>query len=196
VYSQYVFISDFSGNKKPFKLSSNVIITILFLFFLLFSISAIYDDFSHVTSNTNLGARFAEKGLETDRYDAWIAAVNQMWEFPWGGRVMKLPSGIFYVHNIWLDQLYDAGIVPMILLILFHLLQIPIFLDFFKLHLPLTIYVFVLGTIVGFLVSFIQAPVLQCSIPFFATSCFFFGSIMRLTIDDNLLQQLNKKTLP
>ena len=187
-YSQYVFISDFSGNKKSFKLSSNVIMTILFLFFLLLSISALYDNFSHVTSNTNLGSRFAEKGLETDRYDAWIAAVNQMWEFPWGGRVMKLPSGILYVHNIWLDQLYDAGIMPMILLIAFHLLQIPIFLDFFKLHLPLNIYVFVLGIIIAFLVSFTQAPVLQASIPFFASSCFFLGSIIRLTIDYSLLK--------
>ena len=187
-YVQYVSILRSSGNKRLTKLFFNVIMVIVFISF--FAIVA--SNFLSVINNTNFGSRFAKEGLDTERYDAWISAINQMWEFPWGGRVMKLPSGIFYVHNIWLDQLYDAGIMSMILLIAFHLLQIPIFLDFFKLHIPLTIRVFVLCSGVSFLVSFIQVPVLQSSIPFFATSCFFFASIMRLTIDYSLPKQFVK----
>ena len=182
MYVQYVSMLKSSGNKKLTKLFFNVIIVILFISF--FTIGTY--DFSKVISDTNFGTRFAEKGLDSERYDAWIVAIGQMWEFPWGGRLMKLPSGLFFVHNIWLDQLYDAGIIPMILLIAFHVVQVPILLDFFKLHLPLTVSVFALCILVSLLTSFIQAPVIQSSIPFFATSCFFFGSIMRLTIDYRL----------
>jgi O-antigen ligase len=141
-----------------------------------------------VFKDTNFGYRLAEKGLETDRYDAWLSSVDQMFEYPWGGRFMKLPDGLRYVHNIWLDQLYNTGIIPMILLMAFHILQIPIFFDFLKLNLPRTLNLFFISIIIALLAAFVQAPVLQASFPFFASSCFFFGSIMKLTIDSRVLR--------
>jgi hypothetical protein len=133
-----------------------------------------------------IGNRFVSERLETGRYDAWLAAINQMWKFPWGGRKMDL-LGNAYVHNIWLDQLYDAGILPMLLLLIFHLVQIPIMIRFFRLRLPIVVHVFVLCTLIAFLVAFLQAPVIQASYLYFAMSCFFFGSVARFTHDFDVM---------
>jgi hypothetical protein len=133
-----------------------------------------------------IGNRFVSERLETGRYDAWLAAINQMWKFPWGGRKMDL-LGNAYVHNIWLDQLYDAGILPMLLLLIFHLVQIPIMIRFFRLRLPIVVHVFVLCTLIAFLVAFLQASVIQASYLYFAMSCFFFGSVARFTHDFDVM---------
>ena len=88
-----------------------------------------------------------------------------------------------YAHNIWLDQMYDAGILAMLLLLTFHIVQIPILLRFFKLDMPKIIQVFVLCNLVAFMAAFVQAPVIQANYVYFAISCFFFGSVGRLTLD-------------
>jgi hypothetical protein len=133
-----------------------------------------------------IGNRFVLERLETGRYDIWLAAINQMWKFPWGGRKMDL-LGNNYVHNIWLDQLYDAGILPMLLLLIFHLVQIPIMIRFFRLRLPIVVHVFVLCTLIAFLGAFLQSAVIQASYLYFAMSCFFFGSVARFTHDFDVM---------
>jgi hypothetical protein len=132
-----------------------------------------------------IGGRLESDGLETPRYEVWKAVIAQMFDFPWGGRVMNISES--YAHNIWLDQLYDAGILPMLLLLTFHLVQIPILIRFFRLKLPTTIRVFVLCTLIAFLAAFLQAPVIQASYIYFAISCFFFGSVARFTFDYEFL---------
>lgn len=129
-----------------------------------------------------IGNRLASKGLDTNRYDAWAAAIGQIFDYPWGGRLMDI-KGLNYVHNIWLDQLYDAGVISMILLVVFHTVQIIIIVRALQLNLPLVIKVFILCTTIGFLAAFIQAPVLQASVLYFAISCFFFGSIESLVYE-------------
>lgn len=150
--------------------------------FFLAELSRITDFFLAI----GIGNRFVSQRLETSRYDAWLAAINQMWDFPWGGRKMDL-LGNGYVHNIWLDQLYDAGILPMLLLLIFHLVQIPIMIRFFRLRLPIVVHVFVLCTLIAFFTAFLQAPVMQASYIYFAMSCFFFGSVARFTHDFDVM---------
>jgi hypothetical protein len=134
-----------------------------------------------------IGSRFASRGLETSgRYEIWLAVINQVWDFPWGGRKMDL-LGASYAHNIWLDQLYDAGILPMLLLLIFHLVQIPIMIKFFRLKLPIIVHVFVLCTLIAFTAAFLQAPVIQANYVYFAISCFFFGSVARFTHDFDVM---------
>jgi hypothetical protein len=188
IYTQYkyVFLSHSSSHQK--RLSKLLVYASIIILFLIFFSVVTNFNLADVFKDTNFGYRLAEKGLETDRYDAWLSAIDQMFEYPWGGRFMKLPDGLRYVHNIWLDQLYDTGIIPMILLMAFHILQIPIFFDFLKLNLPRTLNLFFISIIIALLAAFVQAPVLQASFPFFASSCFFFGSIMKLTIDSRVLR--------
>jgi hypothetical protein len=138
----------------------------------------------------NIGNRLISQGLETPRYIVWQQVIDQMPDYPWGGRLMLISAS--YAHNIWLDQMYDSGILSMLLLLTFHIVQIPILLQFFKLDIPKIIRVFVLCTFVAFLAAFIQAPVIQASCVYFAISCFFFGSVARFTSDYKFMVSSSK----
>ena len=138
----------------------------------------------------NIGNRLISEGLETPRYIVWQQVIDQIPNYPWGGRYMIISED--YAHNIWLDQMYDAGILAMLLLLTFHIVQIPILLRFFKLDIPKIIHVFVLCTFVAFLAAFMQAPVIQASCVYFAISCFFFGSVARFTSDYKFMVSSSK----
>ncbi|MDB9468385.1 hypothetical protein [Dolichospermum circinale] len=128
-----------------------------------------------------IGSRFLSEGLETPRYIVWQEVITQIPDFPWGGRSMIISAS--YAHNIWLDQMYDTGILAMLLLLTFHIVQVTIIVRFFRLELPIMIDLFVLCTLVAFIGAFIQAPVIQANPVYFAISCFFFGSVARFTFD-------------
>jgi hypothetical protein len=170
---------------KDLELSGNIgygYIYIVFYFFIGFIFYLLLSsDYIDTLTSMGIGSRLQSQGLETPRYEAWQQAISQMWDFPWGGRSLKLD--IEFVHNLWLDQMYDAGILPMLLLLTFHIAQIPVIIRFLKLKLPIIIHVFVLCTIFAFLAAFMQAPVIQANPLFFAISCFSFGTWARLTCD-------------
>jgi hypothetical protein len=171
-----------SKGKTWLLLTLYVFLTLLFLF----KSDLIFERLQAIiTSSVNIGigSRFGERGIDTPRYELWQAAITQMWDFPFGGRQMFLPGFESYVHNIWLDQLYDAGIVPMALLLLFHLSQIPVIMKLFSLKISLLIKVFVVCTLIAFMAAFIGSPVLQGSYIYFSVSCFFFGSLARFVVD-------------
>ncbi|MFY7797606.1 MAG: O-antigen ligase family protein [Dolichospermum sp.] len=137
-----------------------------------------------------IGSRLADQGLETPRYELWQQVITQIPDFPWGGRSMIISAP--YAHNIWLDQMYDAGILAMLLLLTFHIVQIPIIVRFFRLELPIMIDLFVLCTLVAFMAAFIQAPVIQANPVYFGISCFFFGSVARFTSENKFNYHLLK----
>jgi hypothetical protein len=128
-----------------------------------------------------IGSRFLSEGLETPRYIVWQEVITQIPDFPWGGRSMIISAP--YAHNIWLDQMYDAGILAMSLLLTFHIVQIPILIRCFKLDIPKIIHVFILCIFFAFLAAFAQAPVIQANSVYFGLSCFFFSSVARFTSD-------------
>ncbi|QSV71522.1 MAG: hypothetical protein HEQ20_13135 [Aphanizomenon flos-aquae KM1D3_PB] len=138
-------------------------------------------EFINSLLDLGIGGRLASEGLETPRYEVWQQVITQIPDFPWGGRSMIISAT--YAHNIWLDQMYDAGILAMLLLLTFHIVQIPILVQFFRLELPIMIDLFVLCTLVAFMAAFIQAPVIQANPVYFGISCFFFGSVARFTFD-------------
>lgn len=138
-------------------------------------------EFINSLLDLGIGSRFSSKGLETSRYEVWQEVITQMPDFPWGGRYMIISAA--YAHNIWLDQMYDAGILAMLLLLTFHIVQIPILVRLFRLDMLIKVHLFVLCTVVAFMAAFMQAPVIQANPVYFGISCFFFGSVSRFTTD-------------
>ncbi|MCE2718661.1 MAG: O-antigen ligase family protein [Dolichospermum sp.] len=138
-------------------------------------------EFINSLLDLGIGSRFASKGLETSRYELWQQVITQIPDFPWGGRSMIISAP--YAHNIWLDQMYDAGILAMLLLLTFHIVQIRILVRFFRLDMLIKVHLFVLCTVVAFIGAFMQAPVIQANPVYFGISCFFFGSVSRFTTD-------------
>jgi hypothetical protein len=138
-------------------------------------------EFINILLDLGIGGRLASEGMETPRYEIWQQVITQIPDFPWGGRSMIISAP--YAHNIWLDQMYDAGILAMLLLLTFHIVQIPIIVRFFRLDMPTIVGLFVLCTLVAFIAAFVQAPVMQANPVYFGISCFFFGSVERFTFD-------------
>lgn len=136
--------------------------------------------------DTNVGSRITQEGLESLRYDIWMFGIENIFNYPWGGRTFTIGvAGQSFFHNIWLDQWYDAGILSALLLLGFHFVQIFFIKKFFLLNFPIILKTFVLCSIIGFLSGFVQNPVIQASYVYFGISCFFCGSLARLTQEKN-----------
>ncbi len=129
--------------------------------------------------NFEIFDRFQSEGLESGRYEAWAEILAAMPNNLMGGRAFPISES--YAHNIWLDTFYDAGFLPMILLLFFHALHIKPIIKILSSKLPETIVILLMCVMIPTFIGFQGEPVLQASIAYFATSCCFFGAVMRLS---------------
>lgn len=179
-------IINFSAIGSRKKIGFLAVFYAFIVLLLLFQSNLIFESLHEVINSftdIGIGSRFGIRGMDTPRYELWLAAIANMWNFPFGGRQIPLPCCEDYVHNIWLDQLYDSGIVPMALLLTFHLFQIPVVMKLMSLRVSVLIKVFVICTLIAFMAAFMGSPVLQASYVYFSVSCFFFGSLARFVVD-------------
>ncbi len=126
--------------------------------------------------------RFEVQGLETGRFDAWRDMLKSLPENLWGGRLVYL-GGLAYAHNLWLDIAYDAGILPMIFLLIFHVMHLRSFIVVIRAKLPLLLILIIVSITVSIFVGFMVEPVMQGSVAYFAATCFFLGLVKRLDHD-------------
>ena len=166
------------GNNK----NSIRIVLYLFLSLLLLATASFVSSILKNLSDLGIATRLFEQGLYTPRQELWLIALNSMWDSPWGGRLISMGNQ-GYVHNIWLDQMRDGGILSMLFLLLFHFAQIPFLIKLFHPIIPKILTSFFVCVSISFFVSFVQQPVLQASPEYFAITCFSFGSLIRLTFE-------------
>ncbi|MBN3879167.1 MULTISPECIES: O-antigen ligase family protein [unclassified Nostoc] len=144
------------------------------------------DTLEDISRSLNLGIfkRFDNSGLETPRYLVWSIVFTEMWSHPFGGREIILPISdigipVNYAHNIWLDIAFDAGILPMFCLGIFHLIHWPYLWDLIsnpKYNDSLSS--FLRCNLVAVISAFIGTPVLQANLHYFSISCFLLGLII------------------
>ncbi|WP_373540793.1 hypothetical protein [Chamaesiphon sp.] len=134
---------------------------------------------SFAVANFEVFNRLQNEGLESGRYQAWFDIFDAMPRHFVGGRAFSISAS--YAHNIWLDVFYDGGLLPMALLLIFHILHIQPFLKVLSSKLPEPIIILTICVIVPVLMGFQGEPVLQASSFYFSTSCCFLGSIVRLS---------------
>jgi hypothetical protein len=128
----------------------------------------------------NIFTRFAEEGLESGgRTEAWKTLLASLHQNLVGGRVARLE--ISYVHNLWLDVIWDAGIVPFIFLVAYHLKHLYCFKRVLLSKLPLPVVLMASGLGVSFFINFMQEPTMSASVPYFAANCFFLGLLLKIT---------------
>lgn len=171
-------------NKAHFK-NKFILILVLILATLIFisSYEQLFPQISNYFLENNLLTRFEKMGLESGRYELWRTVLTNMFRYPFGERKILLPSGDNYAHNLWLDVAYDAGIIPMFLLIWFHVLHIHPFYKVLSAELPKLLLILLISLGVAFIIGFIGTPVIQGSRYYFATSCFFLGLVAKLASD-------------
>ncbi|TRV14608.1 MAG: O-antigen ligase domain-containing protein [Microcystis wesenbergii Mw_MB_S_20031200_S109] len=124
--------------------------------------------------------RFLSQGNESGRFDNYQIALEKIWQYPFGGREFNLPVSK-WVHNLWLDVAYDAGLIPMFLLLLYFILHINCLFKILNSDLPKIVIVYFTTLSIGILLNMSLGPIIQGSIFEFGMVCFFFGVIARLS---------------
>ncbi len=124
--------------------------------------------------------RFLSQGTESGRFDNYQIALEKIWQYPFGGREFNLPVSK-WVHNLWLDVAYDAGLIPMFLLLLYFILHINCLLKILNSDLPKIVIVYFTTLSIGILLNMSLGPIIQGSVFEFGMTCFFLGVIARLS---------------
>ncbi|ABS25442.1 hypothetical protein [Anaeromyxobacter sp. Fw109-5] len=121
-----------------------------------------------------LAERFMERGVETERYGAWLAVLASLPRHPFGGRMADL-GGLNYAHNLWLDIAVDAGALPALLLLAFQASHLPAIKRVVRSAAPSPVRVALVGLGVSFLATFAVEPAMQFSIVYVAASGYALG---------------------
>jgi len=124
--------------------------------------------------------RFLSQGTESGRFDNYQVALEKIWQYPFGGREFNLPSSK-WVHNLWLDVAYDAGLLPMFLLLLYFILHINCLFKILNSDLPKIVIVYFTTLSIGILFNMSLGPIIQGSVFEFGMTCFFLGIVARLS---------------
>lgn len=127
--------------------------------------------------------RFHEGGLSTPRYEAWMAIIGRLPDNLVGGRAVYL-AGLNYAHNIWLDVLYDTGVVPFIFLVLFHLSHGGALVRIVRAPLPVNLKMTMMGISIAYLATFMVEPAMSFSNMYISASCFFLGLMLSLSDEE------------
>lgn len=157
----------------------NIILNIFFLSVTLIIISALkyFDLFSRL-QELFLFKRIFETDLKDDsRILTWEIVTSNIINYPLGGR--EIPLKIGYAHNLWLDVVYNAGVIPFIMLIIFSLLSLFIVISLLMHSHYYEFNIFIVILLVPFYIIFMLEPVLQGLNIYFVFYCFFIGVIIK-----------------
>jgi hypothetical protein len=110
-----------------------------------------------------------------------LSVLAGVWSHPWGGRAIDL-AGLSYAHNLWLDVANDAGLIPAVLLVMFHAAHVGRLIQLGKRGLSAPVLLVLTALSTAFLAIGMGEPVLNASVPLFAATCFIFGAITSVEI--------------
>ncbi|MED3725792.1 hypothetical protein [Priestia filamentosa] len=123
-------------------------------------------------------SRFENSKVYDDpRYEAWTTIIRNFNENLLGGRQINL--SVNFAHNLWLDVFYDAGIFPLIFLVIFTIISLISLFKLLKLELPNIYKGLVIGLYTAFFLTFAVEPILQGFVVYFTFFCFLIGIIQR-----------------
>jgi hypothetical protein len=166
----------YSNRKNPSGIMKKIALTGL-----LAAIIAYYLTVSVDLTQFTIFFRFTEVSLASGRLDAWNSLLSSLHHSLLGGRVVRLGEDLEYVHNLWLDVIWDAGVISVVSLLAFHLKHVACFKSILKSELPLSVILLIVGLGTSFFVNFMQEPTMSASVPYFAASCFFLGLVLRIS---------------
>ncbi len=127
--------------------------------------------------------RFTEEGLNSaGRVDTWLIVLGDFFRSIYGGRVIYL-GGNSFVHNLWLDVVWDAGIFPFFFLVLYHLSHLKELWIIYRSRLSVHMLILVACIGISFFATMMQEPTMTASPNFFSASCFYLGSLAALSLE-------------
>ncbi len=112
------------------------------------------------TSNLSIINRLQDEGIDSPRYVVWKEALAGLPEHLFGG--LKIPLSVTYAHNFWLDIGWAAGIVPLIIILIYQLRSAYILKWAIKVNKR-----FILTTFLVILISLMIEPILFIGFQYF-----------------------------
>lgn len=181
IFSAFVYFF-MKRSKLSYKIKTLFLIGIIFSISYYLFVNSTYD-----YTKFPIMMRFGALGLKTGRYDSWKYMIRALLNFTnvSGGRIAYI-GGLSYVHNLWLDVAYSAGILPLIFLLIFHVNHLKSFIIIIRARLPLPVIITILCVSISILVGFTVEPIMDASVTYFSATCFLFGLIRRFSYDIKL----------
>ena len=125
--------------------------------------------------SSNLVARFIEKSEMSKSnfervYQFW-AGIKNLYQHPFGGQKSQM-----YFHNMWLDISRVAGIIPMVLMLLYNGITLQHTVQLFRnKQIDIATRYVALSVYIGCLMNFCVEPVLDGLVSFFLSFCIING---------------------
>lgn len=133
--------------------------------------------------NSLIYTRLKSSNIDDPRFEAWKVILSNFHENLMGGR--QIDINLKFVHNLWLDVFYDAGLIAFIFLILFTSVSFISLFIFLRLEVSDLYKGLVVALYTSFFITFIVEPILQGFIVYFTFFCFLLGIIQRKIVDSN-----------
>lgn len=104
-------------------------------------------------------------------------AFTQLFDYPFGGYQMKLIA-IKYVHNMWLDVNYAAGIIPFVLIVLYTILMLKsLIMTIGNKNFSNSYKILVFSIYLGVFMSFAFEPIIEGAPYYFIMFCLINGLV-------------------
>lgn len=129
-------------------------------------------------AEVSIVARFESEGVSTARWQLLWEVLSQVLFHPFGGRAFTISEN--YAHNLWLDVGYDAGPIPMLLLLAFHAIHVPAVVRVIRHHPSLNARLVTMAGVVAFAFTGMAEPVLIMSVPHFSLGLLLLGGLLRV----------------
>lgn len=125
--------------------------------------------------SSNLVARFIEKSemskSNSERVYQFWAGIKNLYQHPFGGQKSQM-----YFHNMWLDISRVAGIIPMVLMLLYNGITLQHTVQLFRnKQIDIATRYVALSVYIGCLMNFCVEPVLDGLVSFFLSFCIING---------------------
>ena len=126
-------------------------------------------------------ADYSKHGVgDTDRWDRKVIYLQNLFRYPFGGNHISNDLNIGYAHDIWLDTFDDAGLVPMLAMLVYTVFSVFRFFNYAKKHstsFEEKVLFFLFPAIL--MAAFLVEPILQGCPMVFCMYCFMDGMICR-----------------
>jgi len=123
---------------------------------------------------------FDRMALATPRYKVWATVFEHFGDHFWGGRKIQLPEN--YAHNLWLDVLWDSGLLAFVAWVIFHSLHLIFCIGLMSRAWPRLLRLVLLGSVGSIYLSALVEPVVGASLFYFWLGLMVLGICARLAL--------------
>ena len=186
IMSLFLFINKQKNITNRFKLKEvfyAYIIVVLLVFAIIGYFLNIYGIRDSLSSSLTVQRLQDMSALDDPRVIVWGEAIEGVFREPLGGR--KIGLSLEYAHNLWLDVGHDAGLIPLILLLIFTGTGFLSIVKFLKTNHSSFLKSTVISSFSAFFIIFLFEPVMQGWFYYFVIYCFFLGVIHKLIFLDD-----------